>query len=85
MTYAKNWLSVISESGYQTVGRFTLPEASWWDEYYRPMTEQLARMRERHRTDQAALSVFDEHDREIEAYRKYSAYYGYVFFVMRLV
>jgi ubiquinone/menaquinone biosynthesis C-methylase UbiE len=85
MTAAESWLPVIAASGCQAVGHFTLQEAAWWDNYYAPMTILLERLRERHKADPAALSVIAEHEREIEAYRKYSAYYGYVFFVLRLV
>ena len=49
------------------------------------MIERLAVLRERCQDDDAALDVIGEHDREIEAYRKHSAYYGYVFFVLRLL
>lgn len=85
MAFADDWLSVIANAGYETVGRFTLPASSWWDDYYAPMIERLAVLRERYRDDDAALEVIAEHDREIDAYRKHSAYYGYVFFVLRLI
>jgi SAM-dependent methyltransferase len=85
MTSAETWLPVIAASGYETVGHFTLPEAAWWDNYYAPMTTLLGRLRQRHRADTAALAVIAEHEREIAAYRKYSAFYGYVFFVLRLL
>ena len=84
MTTAANWLPVIAAAGYETVGYFTLSEAAWWDDYYTPMAVLLEHLRQRHQEDTAALSVIAEHDREIEMYRKYSAYYGYVFFVLRL-
>lgn len=85
MTSAENWLPVIAAAGYEAVGRFTLPEAAWWDGYYAPMAQQLDRLRKRYAADEAALSVIAEHDSEIAAYRKFSSYYGYVFFVLRLI
>lgn len=85
MTSVQTWLPVIAAAEYETVGHFMLPETAWWDGYYAPMAQQLGRLRERYGADEAALSVIAEHDSEIAAYRKYSAYYGYVFFVLRLV
>lgn len=85
VAFADDWLPVIANAGFWTVGRFTLPESAWWDDYYAPMIERLAMLRERYRDADAAREVIGEHDREIDAYRKHSAYYGYTFFVLRLV
>lgn len=35
-------LNTIAECGYETVGHFTLPPSSWWDDYYRPLRQKKA-------------------------------------------
>ncbi len=68
---------------YETAGHFVLPESSWWDSYYSPILEKLPRLREKYRDNAEALAVLDQEVLEIDLFKKYSAYYGYVFFVMR--
>ncbi|MBN2324479.1 MAG: class I SAM-dependent methyltransferase, partial [Spirochaetes bacterium] len=36
----------IEEAGYEPIGRFTLPEESWWKGYYDPLQERVRLMRE---------------------------------------
>ena len=65
------------------IGNFTLPESSWRDEYYRPVEEEIGRMRKRYPGNARVAELCEEMEREKDMYRKYSDYYGYVFFVMR--
>jgi SAM-dependent methyltransferase len=76
-------LAAIAACGYETVGHFTLPASSWWDDYYRPLEANLARFRERHRGEGDAGGLADQVGREIDVWRRFSGWYGYEFFVMR--
>ena len=76
-------LATIESSGYETVGHFTLPPSSWWDDYYRPLQENLSPFLERHRGERAAQELVGRVQREIDVWRRYSSYYSYEFFVMR--
>ena len=76
-------LDAIRAAGYDTAGYFVLPESSWWDSYYTPILAKLPRLREKYRDDAEALGIVDQETIEIDLFRKYSGYYGYVFFVMR--
>jgi len=76
-------LEAIDEEGYSIVGYFTLPDSSWWDDYYTPLEANVQTMRSKYAGNEDALSVIEAAQREIDLHRKYSAYYGYVFFVMR--
>lgn len=77
-------LGQISASGLELVGRFTLPEQDWWDDFYAPMEGRIAQMRERYGDDSEALSVLDRLAQEPAMHRQYSEYYAYEFFVLRL-
>ena len=81
-TVAEN-LAAIRDGGYQTAGHFVLPESSWWESYYGPVLERVARLKEKYVGDAEALGILDQETLEIDLYKKYSDYYGYVFFVMR--
>ena len=76
-------LAAMAACGYDTVGHFTLPASSWWDDYYRPLEAKLARFRDRHRGEDDAESLADQVGREIDVWRRFSAWYGYEFFVAR--
>ena len=70
----------IRAAGYQPVAHFTLPESAWWD-YYRPIEKRVMLMKEKYKNNSKALEVLETEIQEIDLYRKYSDYYGYVFFV----
>jgi len=76
-------LSDVRESGFEVVDSFVLPEAAWWDDYYGPMERRLDTLRDRYRADPPALAAIDEHQREIDYYRRWSDHYGYLFVVAR--
>jgi hypothetical protein len=76
-------LATIDSCGYETVGHFPLPPSSWWDDYYRPLEGKLPLFRDRHRGEPDAQGLADQVQREIDVWRRYSAYYCYEFFVMR--
>ncbi len=76
-------LAAVRAAGYGPVGHFVLPDSAWWDSYYTPILDKLPALREKYRDDQEALAVLDQEAIEIDLFRKYSAYYGYVFYVMR--
>ncbi|MHB0968690.1 MAG: hypothetical protein ACYC7A_10035 [Thermoanaerobaculia bacterium] len=62
---------------------FPLPPDAWWDDYYAPIESRLPEFRARHAGDSVAQEVADAEEIEIDLFRRYSAYYGYVFYVMR--
>jgi ubiquinone/menaquinone biosynthesis C-methylase UbiE len=73
----------LRRAGYREVGHFTLPDSAWWDSYYRPMEARIVQLREKYRDNPEAQRLLDAEYAEIDLFRKYSAWYGYVFYVMR--
>ncbi len=73
----------IVANGYRLVGDFVLPAVGWWDNYYVPLAESLARFKAKHADDPDALAVAQRSQFEIDIYRKYPEHFGYVFFVMK--
>ena len=76
-------LQLIADCGYEVLGHFHLPDSTWWDDYYTPMLKLLPGLRAKYADSTDALATLDENETEMEMHRKYSAFYGYEFFVCR--
>ena len=75
---------IIRAAGYAETGHFILPESSWWEPYYRPMQERIDQLRQKYAGDADASGSLDQIEREIEMYRRYPTWYGYVFYLMQV-
>ena len=71
----------IDELGFCSTGYFILPESDWWDDYYNPIMEKLPKLSEKYKSDVEALKVVEMQEKEIETFRRYSDFYGYVFYI----
>jgi len=72
---------LVRDCGYELLGDFVLPDAAWWDDYYGPMEERLADLTSKYAGDSVATAVLAENREELELFRLYSGYYGYVFLI----
>ena len=73
---------IIEGLGYVLINDFKLPESAWL-EYYNPLEKGIEIMREKYTGDRKANEFLDLTQLEIDLYKKYSKYYGYVFFIMQ--
>ena len=78
-------LEGLEGAGYDVVGHFTIPDSCWLEEFYDPMEKRLADLEQKYAGDGKAQEVLAMNRREIEIFRKYSEYYGYVFYIARKV
>jgi ubiquinone/menaquinone biosynthesis C-methylase UbiE len=85
ITTVEGFLEKIERSGYKILDHFVLSTAAWMDEYYDPMEQRLKTLRSKFSGNAEALASIEESQQEIEMYRKYSDYYGYVFYVMQSI
>ncbi len=85
MTEVDTVLKWIDSTGYRRVGDFTLPDEAWWIDYYGPLEAKLPGLRQKYADDERALSVVEATQTEIEMRRSYPTYYGYHFFVTRVL
>ncbi len=76
-------LATAKECGYEIVNYFNLPDESWWNDYYSPLFERLPEFKSKYSNNKIALKVIDEIESEIEMFKKYSEYYGYVFYILK--
>ena len=75
----------ITDAGYERVGHFALPARDWWDDYYDHIMHRLPMFQEKYKDDTEALQVVDMEKVEMEMHKKYSDFYGYVFYVMQKI
>ncbi|MFC2165314.1 class I SAM-dependent methyltransferase [Acidobacteriota bacterium] len=85
ITTAEENIKTISRCDYNLQGHFPLPEDAWWIEYYGPLEERIHMLKQKYRNDMQALKVLKDEQQEIEMYKKYSHWYGYVVFVMQKI
>jgi SAM-dependent methyltransferase len=71
----------IERAGYGLLDHFILPESDWWNDYYNPIEEKLPGLRDKYKDDAEALQVLLIEEKEIDLYRRFSSYYGYVFYI----
>ena len=83
ITTIPNNLEVIKNAGYKVLGHFPLPEDAWWEFYYDPLQKRLDKLRVEYKDDPKLIERMDEDQLEIDLYRKYSSWYGSVFYVMQ--
>ncbi len=83
MSDAESNLSAGKNCGYKIVGHFTLPDSAWWESYYQPLEMRLQIFREKYAADRERLDMVESVQMEIEIFRKYSRYYGYIFYLMQ--
>jgi ubiquinone/menaquinone biosynthesis C-methylase UbiE len=76
-------LDIVKKVGYRIVGFFVLPSESWWTDYYNPILTKLPNLKEKYKDDAEKLQHISYHEVEIEMFRKYSDYYGYVFYIVQ--
>lgn len=83
ITTVDNFVKVVGSCGYKLLDQFTLPVSAWMDDYYTPMEKRLQSLRTKYTGNDEALKSINESQQEIDMYRKYSDYYGYVFYIMQ--
>jgi len=83
MTTTAANLATAQAEGYEALGHFVLPENAWLEDYYAPLEERLHRFRDEHAGNAEAEAMVNETEREISIYRRFSAWYGYVFYILK--
>jgi cyclopropane fatty-acyl-phospholipid synthase-like methyltransferase len=76
-------LVTIKNCGHEILGHFTFPESAWWEPYYWPLKARLESLRKKYSENHERIEMIESVQTEIEMYRRYSSYYGNVFYVMQ--
>jgi len=81
--FAEDLLVDAERLGYRNIDHFFLPDETWWEDYYKPMAKAIPGMRKKYPEIQNIQKFLDSLELEIEIFRDYSDYYGYVFIVLQ--
>lgn len=73
----------VEAASYRTVTSFVLPASAWWDEYYRPMQDRVAGLKQRLPGDPVAGEVVNAAEAEIDYFKRFSDSYSYAFFIVQ--
>ncbi|MDP7028816.1 MAG: class I SAM-dependent methyltransferase [Phycisphaerales bacterium] len=83
MTTVDGNIKRAAECGFEVLDHFALPTSAWWDEYYTPLSERMAQLRQAAMADSDLANVLDETEREMAMHERHSDSYGYVFYLMQ--
>ncbi len=76
-------LASIEKCGYEVLEHFALPESSWLESFYCPIEDRLRSLQDKYAADPAGSEVIESIWKEIDIYRRYSDWYGYIFYLMQ--
>ncbi|MBN2412691.1 class I SAM-dependent methyltransferase [candidate division KSB1 bacterium] len=83
MTDIPGNLHIIKKCGLSLVDYFILPDSAWWENYYKPLQDQILQFRKKYKNEKPALDIVQMIQLEIDIYKRYADYYGYVFYVVQ--
>ncbi len=76
-------VEIIIKCGFKIIDYFVLPEKSWWENYYNPIKKRISNLKLKYSENEDATRILELEEKEMEMYKKYSDYYGYVFYIMQ--
>ncbi len=74
---------LIKASGFKLLGVFRLPSQAWWDNYYRPLSENIRKFKESN--DSVMQDVIKESQEEMQFFKEHHQDYGYSFYILQAV
>lgn len=76
-------IEIIHNSGLKLVNSVNFEEKEWWDEYYIPLENKAKNLKKKYRNHQEFTEFLERIQIEVDIYRKFSDYYGYIYYVMQ--
>jgi cyclopropane fatty-acyl-phospholipid synthase-like methyltransferase len=76
-------IELIRQSPFELIHHFRLDKGAHWLTYYQPLQNRVVEYTAKYNDYSAAREIADAIQSEIDMYRKYSDFYGYVFYIMQ--
>jgi ubiquinone/menaquinone biosynthesis C-methylase UbiE len=76
-----NKVAQMQKAGYIPIAVFVVPETCWTDYYYAQVSQMEEAFLKKYNGNKSAEELIRSERYEVELYRKYKAYYGYVFYI----
>lgn len=75
----------VQQAGYLPVATFILPETCWTDHFYAPQEQAQIEFLNQYPGNETVEAFIANERHERELYRRYSAFYGYVFYIAKKI
>ena len=75
--------NIVNSSGFEVLGIHRLPSKAWWDNYYEPLRNNIDSFK--NSNDDLMQSVISETEEEMKFFEEYKEFYGYSFYIMKVV
>jgi len=76
-----NKVAQMQKAGYLPIATFVVPETCWTDYYYAQVPQMEKSFLKKYNGNKSAEELIRSERYEVELYRKYKAFYGYMFYV----
>ncbi len=83
MTTVEGNRRLAEEGGFGVLDSFPLPVEDWWTDFYTPLRARLAALKPQLPGQPELAAVVAATEREIDLFARFSASYGYVFYLLR--
>lgn len=78
-------IETMLKCGYQFIASFVLPEECWTENYFIPREKATNKLLEKYNGNKTMIEYAAQNRYETELYSKYSQYYGYVFYIGKVL
>jgi len=78
-------IKFLANTDYKFIGSYVLPDSAWWYDYYSPLLNRINELTKKYSDDIEAIKILENESLEIEMHKRYSAYYGYSFFIVQKI
>lgn len=85
INYISENIKIIEKQGFKVEKTFIIDEYAWWDNYYNPLLHRIERLKNKYINNEIFENIINEIKLEIDMYKKYSDYYGYVFYIAKKI
>ena len=79
----KDNIEIIQNSGLKLIHSVPFEEKEWWDNYYTPLENKIKLLKNKYKDNTEFTDYLDRTQIEIDLYRKYSEFYGYIYYVIQ--
>ena len=76
---------IVASCGYKLIEHFSLPEKSWWEDYYKPLEIRIKELYKKYSNDPNALEVLNTHQNEIDMVKFSPKSFQSVFCIMQKI
>ena len=78
-------IEIMQKCGYQFIASFVLPEYCWTENYFIPREAAIKELLKKYAGNKTVEEYAAQNQCEVDLYSKYKQYYGYAFYIGRVI